>query len=522
MILTDHDIKQMDYQYLSGLPVDKLLDLSFKLLENLKQARDRLNQNPQNSSRPSASFPPWQAKPDADSPSVEENPHQGSEKKEPKNECAATATSAQKNECAATATPAQKVEIEKKKPGKQVGAEGHGRQVELPVTGVKYHRACECAACGESLTEESGFEARGGLYILDIEIQELGLKVTHVKHLYGYTHCSCGHVTLTEPGRCEAESGWQVQLSEWHLVGPTLASLIICLALRMRLSRRRIQEFLSDWLSIKLSIGVINQTITEGGRATEPIEEQLIEEIRQSELLHADETGWKENGRLVWLWVLVTSTTTLFLIGSRSWDVIADALEGFAGWLMSDGYRTYRRYAKRLRCLAHLIRKARGLSESLDSEAQLFGEKTLFYMKAFIAEIYRARAGPEVDLSEKLANELAELKEWCEAHKDSQHKKTKQLARELLYDWDAIWSVLVHPALPISNNRAEQALRHWIIARKISFGTRTKEGSRALALLASVIETCRQRGISPWTYLAQVIAQRRKGNPAPPLPAASC
>ena len=94
------------------------------------------------------------------------------------------------------------------------------------------------------MTEESLFEARGGLYVLDVEIRELGLEVTHVKHLYGYTHCSCGHITLTEPGRCEPEEGWQVQLSEWHLVGPTLASLIICLALRMRLSRRRIQELL--------------------------------------------------------------------------------------------------------------------------------------------------------------------------------------------------------------------------------------------------------------------------------------
>ena len=41
---------------------------------------------------------------------------------------------------------------------------------------------------------------------------------------------------------------------------------------------------------------------------------------------------------------------------------------------------------------------------------------------------------------------------------------------------------------------------------------------RAFALLASVIETCRQRKVSPWPYLAEVIAQRRKGNPAPPLP----
>ncbi len=87
--------------------------------------------------------------------------------------------------------------------------------------------------------------------------------------------------------------------------------------------------------------------------------------------------------------------------------------------------------------LAHLIRKARGLSESLDSEAQLFGEKTLIIIKDFIAEIYRARAGPEVDLKEKFADELAQMKEWCQAHKDSQHQKTRQLARELLYDWDA-------------------------------------------------------------------------------------
>ena len=524
MIFTSHDIKQIDYEYLANLPLDKLLNISFKFLQDLKEAHDRFNETPLNSSRPPASFPPWQAKPLADSPNVEENLHQGTERGETGNASAKTVPTqkneraAQKNEHTETTRPAK--EAEKKKPGKQVGAQGHGRQVSLPITDIQYHRACECAACSESLSEDSLFIPRTGLYVLDVEVEELGLKVSHVKHLYGDTHCACGHITRTEPGRCEKEEGWDVELTEWHLAGPTLVSLIICLALRMRLSRRRIQEFLHDWLGIWLSIGVINQSITEGGRASEPIEEQLISEIRQSPLLHADETGWKENGRLVWLWVLVTANVTLFLIGSRSWDVIADALDGFAGWLMSDGYRTYRRYAKRLRCLAHLIRKARGLAESLDAEAQAFGEKILEYISIFIKAIYQARVGPEVDLKEKFASELDDLKEWCQAHKDSGHKKTKQLARELLYDWDVIWTVLEHPALPITNNRAEQALRHWIIARKISFGTRTKEGSRAFTILASVIETCRQRGISPWAYLAQVVAQRRKGNPAPPLPAA--
>ena len=66
-----------------------------------------------------------------------------------------------------------------------------------------------------------------------------------------------------------------------------------------------------------------------------------------------------------------------------------------------------------------------------------------------------------------------------------------------------------------------RALRHWVIARRISYGTRTEQGSRAFALLASVIETCRKRRISPWSYLATVIAERRKGNEAPPIPAAA-
>jgi hypothetical protein len=42
-----------------------------------------------------------------------------------------------------------------------------------------------------------------------------------------------------------------------------------------------------------------------------------------------------------------------------------------------------------------------------------------------------------------------------------------------------------------------------------------------LALLISVIETCRKRKHLPWPYLAQVIAERRKGNPAPAMLAAA-
>ncbi|MCG6942835.1 MAG: transposase, partial [Thiohalocapsa sp.] len=101
---------------------------------------------------------------------------------------------------------------------------------------------------------------------------------------------------------------------------------------------------------------------------------------------------------------------------------------------------------------------------------------------------------------------------------DARHEKARALARELLNDWDTFWVVLDHPELPLTNNEAERALRHWVIARRIGMGTRTPQGTRAFALLASVIETCRKRGASPWTYIADVVRQRRRGLPALPLP----
>ena len=288
--------------------------------------------------------------------------------------------------------------------------------------------------------------------------------------------------------------------------------------MRMRLSRKRIQEFLVEWLGISLSTGCINQCITEGGRATAPLEDELIGLVQQSDLLFVDETGWKENGHLTWLWVLRTATATLYLIGRRSWDTIADIMEHFSGWLMSDGYGQYRHYSKRLRCLAHLIRKARGLEESCHPEAAEFGEKVLETLTLFITGVYAARSDPDIDLLTKFSSELEHLKELCEQHRHHSHDKTKKLAREFLNDWEAIWTVLAHPELPITNNAAERALRHWVISRKISSGTRNPQGSRAFTLLASVIDTCRQCDVSPWPYIADVIAARRQGLAPPPLP----
>ena len=123
-----------------------------------------------------------------------------------------------------------------------------------------------------------------------------------------------------------------------------------------------------------------------------------------------------------------------------------------------------------------------------------------------------------MDLPTPYASQLAALRTACEAYQGSTHQKTHALAVELLNDWEAIFQILSHPELPLTNNDAERALRHWVILRPLSSGTRTPVGSRVVALLASVIDTCRQRGHTPWRYLERAIADRRAGQSLAPLP----
>ena len=61
MEIPDYSLLQITPEVLVKLNPDfELLKLSVKLLKDLKELHDRLNQNPNNSSRPSSSIPPWE------------------------------------------------------------------------------------------------------------------------------------------------------------------------------------------------------------------------------------------------------------------------------------------------------------------------------------------------------------------------------------------------------------------------------------------------------------------------------
>ena len=57
--LSDHDLRQMDPTWQQRQPEETVRGLLERALDDLRQARDGLNQNPTNSSRPPASMKPW-------------------------------------------------------------------------------------------------------------------------------------------------------------------------------------------------------------------------------------------------------------------------------------------------------------------------------------------------------------------------------------------------------------------------------------------------------------------------------
>ena len=512
MHLSPHSLRQLDQAYLDSLGEVEVRALSGKLLDDLKEAWDRLNQGPENSSRPPSSRAPWDRS--GDGQESAEAPADGELEPEP----------AEPQSAAAKPVGTQPTATKPaRNPGKQPGAPGNGRTQVFQAHEEQPHYPDTCAGCGRPL-ERAGAGAYTGFQAVDLRWDDParpGLTVWVVDHRYYEAPCPCGHRTRATAGQGRVDpllAG--IELSEWRLVGPGLAALIVALALRFRLSRARIQEFLGEWLGLALSIGAIHQTIHETGAAVAPAEDELVQAVLDSALLHADETSWPEAKQTLWLWVFVAATATLYYVAGRGKELVENVLDGFfTGWLMSDGWGSYRHYPRRLRCWAHLIRKARGLAQSCDREARAFGRLVLDTLDALMAAVYAAREGPpSVDLPAQHAPLLAALRAAGDRRQHSDHTKTHALAVELLNDWEAIFQVLSHPELPLTNNATERALRHWVILRKLSLGTRTAVGSRVVALLASVIDTCRQRGHSPWRYLERAIADRRAGQPLAALP----
>lgn len=96
--------------------------------------------------------------------------------------------------------------------------------------------------------------------------------------------------------------------------------------------------------------------------------EQLLKLLRESPVVHADETGWRINGKNVWAWCFSNPKLAVFLIEQRrNAKVVRRALgDSLPGVLVTDFYAAYHRICcLKQRGLVHLLRDLYGLRETL-------------------------------------------------------------------------------------------------------------------------------------------------------------
>jgi len=509
--LNKDDLGQMNKSYFQSLPKQRLVEVATNLHQLAVEQCERLEKNSSNSSRPPSTDNPYQKKnkkkEDEDVSSELNNQPEEEEAPQPENQ-----TSAELRK------KATKDSEQKRFPGKQLGARGFGRTKPLVVEEIIPHYPDHCTACNQKLIAKNE-KPYMGYYVLELKPEKSGFKIICQLHHYYELSCECGHKTKASPGEgyISTVDGRSVdlQLKEYVLVSPMLATFIASLSVRYRMSRAKIKEFLWDWAETELSVGTIDRCIREAGIACNPVVETLIEEIQKVEILHLDETHWKVQSDLQWLWVAISGKTAVYHIGSRRKEELLHLVtEAFMGWLVTDGYLSYRSYPKRQRCLAHLIRKAIALTGAVNKKAAQIGSWILNSLKELITDI----ANGKDNSSSTVRLNLSLLKGSCLIGSLDSQKKLQALGKEILKDWDAVIAFVNNPELPPTNNEAERALRHAVIGRRISYGTRTSEGSLAYSSLLSVIETCRLRSINPWIYICEVIKRARKGLSPPPIP----
>jgi transposase len=304
--------------------------------------------------------------------------------------------------------------------------------------------------------------------------------------------------------------------------GACVVALIGQLTGEYHLPKRKVVAILSDLFGIDLSLGAVcdqEQTIA---RAVEQPVAEAHAAAQQAAVGNADETGWRENKKRAWLWVLVTRVATVFTIAASRGGDAAKALlgEGFPGTLTTDRWVSYGAVGARFRqlCWAHLIRDLLGWVE-VGGDGALFAAELLKLSKKMFRwwSQLKDRELSRAEFQRRMARVRCEMLELLEAAEVCPETKVAGMAREILKLRDALFTFVDIPGVEPTNNAAERAIRHAAIWRKICFGTDSVRGSRYVERVLTVVATLKLQQRPVRAYLAEAVFALRNGLPSPAL-----
>jgi transposase len=402
-----------------------------------------------------------------------------------------------------------------KKPGRKAGQGKFARRDKPGPKQVNETKVAElhgCPECGSRLREIHQHEQ----YVTDIPV--VVPLITRYVTESGYCVSCHKRVRSQHPEQISQASG-----AAGVLVGPRAKALAADLKHRLGGSYGKVSEALNDAFGLEVSRSGWCQADQRLAETARPVYEELLEVIRRSMVVHADETGWRIGTLPAWMWVFTNKEVTVYVIrDNRSSDVVIEILgKQFKGILVSDCFVAYD--DKRLtdwlkqKCFSHLLKDLKGMAENKTGRAVRFAQQLTPLLRAALAlKAEKANLDPLIfaQCAQALETQLDIL---ISKRRNLKDRDNLRFARRLRKHRPHLLRFLYVDGLDATNNLAERQLRPGVIIRKTNGCNRAKGGAEAHSILTSVMVTCRQHSVPILDYM---VSLQRFGDTQPPSVAA--
>lgn len=247
---------------------------------------------------------------------------------------------------------------------------------------------------------------------------------------------------------------------------------------------------------------------------------KLIEQYRQSPVKHADETGWRTNGKNGYVWLFATQKMSIFQFKKTRSGKVPQAVFGqqqLPGALVVDRYAGYNKTPCKIQyCYSHLLRDAQDLEKEFDDSSEV---------KAFVSTL-----GPQLALAMNLRTQpISDAQFYTKAKKlkaeilDTVNRPAHHFGIQRIQDIfrnnkERVYHWADDRRVPADNNLAERDLRPTVIARKTSFGSQSDAGARTRSILMTILHTLRKQGYDTTAKLKKILDQIANDTSQDPLP----
>jgi len=307
-----------------------------------------------------------------------------------------------------------------------------------------------------------------------------------------------------------------------HSVGPRLAATLSYLSGCQGLSKRAIGEISETVFQAPVALGTVANLEQEMSAALASAHQQVLEATRLAPVKHADETSWKLQGALCWLWGAATASYVAFIIHAKRSAIGLAALLGteIQGILCSDRWSVYHQVPAERRqiCWAHLKRDFQKIVDRGGPGDQVGREGRKLVKKVFAAwHAFQDGTCTRIQLQTNVAPVVRRMNRVLIEGMCGDDATVAEFCNNVLTLEPALWTFLTKEGVEPTNNHMERLLRRAVLWRKRSFGCWSQAGCRFVERILTAVQTRRLQGKSALDYLHNALLAHRQGKPCPTL-----